>query len=270
MIGIDQRVAIVVSHPAHLLTVLGMVLRCRPHILMLLEAPTGPGAGQEGLVREGLALAGLDNQCDALRFDEDESYRRALAGDHGFHLELGAMIRDWLQDVKPDVVLGDAYEASNFQHDIGRLLLDEALRFHDRPRTISNFEFPLTSRLPGDGNELRFGEFLTGTWETFSLTPREADVKRSIVDWAREHDPFVNDVADFFPDLAIEPFRPVPRDRNYLEPPPGLDLYYDERGREEVKQGKYETVITFQDHYVPLVEAVLASRSNRDMGNLAA
>lgn len=106
MTGIDQRAAFVVSHPAHLLTVLGMVLRWRPSILMLVEAPTGPGAGQEDLVREGLELAGLDNQCDALRFDEDESCRRALAGDHGFHLELGARIQDWLEEVNPDVVFG--------------------------------------------------------------------------------------------------------------------------------------------------------------------
>lgn len=270
MIGIDQRVAFVVSHPAHLLTVLGMVLRWRPRILMLIEAPTGPGAGQEDLVREGLELAGLDDHCDALRFDKDESYRRALAGDHGYHLEIGARIQEWIREVKPDAVLGDAYEASNFQHDIGRLLLDEALRFNATLLSGGNFEFPLSSRRHGDRTELRFGQFQAGTWETFSLTPEEAAIKESVVEWARDLDPFVDQVANFFPDLKSESYRAVPQDRNYLNPPPGLDLYYDERGREEVDKGTYETAITFRDHFVPLVEAVHASRIDREFGDRAA
>src|SRR5436190_23642627 len=119
-----KRVAVVVSHPAHLLTVLGMLLRCRPAILILNRTV----AGQDEMVRLALRDIDLEEGTTTLGTSEPESYACALAGDHGFHLALGRRIRDWLFRVRPEVVLGDAFEAYSFQHDVGRALLDDAVR----------------------------------------------------------------------------------------------------------------------------------------------
>jgi hypothetical protein len=257
MISEAQRIAVVVSHPVHLLTVAGMLLRWRPHLLMVLRAPTGPGAGQADLIRKGLAMAGLNDRATFLDVDEDESYRQALAGNPAMHLELADRLRAWLSQVKPQAVLGDAFEASNFQHDVVRLMLDEAVRrCRAEGLEIGNYEFPLSSREDRPGATLRYGSFPAGDRTEHRLSPAEADLKRTIIDWSKTQDAFVAKVAQFFPSLWVETHRPVPESRDYSRPPEGLALHYDVRGREEVAAGRYETPILFDRHFLPIVEAV--------------
>ena len=55
-----RRIGFVVSHPAHLLTVVGMVLRWRPQVLLLTSSAAPAAAGQGYLVRRGLAMIGLE------------------------------------------------------------------------------------------------------------------------------------------------------------------------------------------------------------------
>ncbi len=256
------RLAVVVSHPAHLLTILGILLRWRPHILMLDEALTGPGAGQTSRIQMGLNMVGLSDRASSFEIDEDESYRRALQQDHAYHIALSDRILAWLGEVNPTHVLGDAFEASNFQHDIGRLMLDDAIdRFRDAGHAVENLEFPLSSALDEPEAPLVYGRFLTGEWCDYRLDEAQIRMKRQAVQWARGQDAFVDHVADEFPSLEIESYRPVPATRDYLSPPGGLALHYDVRGREEVAAGKYETAISFDEHFVPLVRALARARA---------
>jgi hypothetical protein len=252
-----KRVAVVVSHPAHLLTIVGMLQRWRPSILLLYRSVVGAGVGQEQRMLALLRRLGLGRQTTSLGVVESESHRRALSGDVGFHLDIGRRVLDWLLRTRPDAVVGDAFEAYNFHHDITRALLDDAVcECRARGGSLDNYEIPLTCRPDVPGAELIYGTFPTGDVHTLRLTAREAGVKRRLVAEAARLDPFIAEVAPLFPDPGREVYRTVPEERDYTQPPEGLALYYDELGRDEVAAGRYVRAITFAEHFVPVVRSL--------------
>lgn len=266
---VNLRTAFVVAHPAHLLTVCGMLIRWRPHVLILNRTSQGPGAGQVELVQRGLQMLGVGDRTTCLDIDEPESYRCALAGDYGFHTRPIPKMVDWLVRVQPDRVLGDAFEMSNFQHDIGCVQLHAALGLYEQAQAtnVPHYEFPLSCRESYAGAPLKFGVFVGTPGETFELSAEEIALKRQLVEWAAIHDPFIADVAPKFETHAgIERLRRVPNDRDYARPVPGLALHYDQRGRQEVANGRYSTAISFEKHFVPIAREILrwvdASLSN--------
>jgi hypothetical protein len=245
-------VALVVAHPAHAIMVAGMVQRYKPNILVL-----GKSTAQESIVRHGLSLLGMQEKATFLEFSDSESYARALTGDFDYHIALGKQISDWLLRISPRVVLGDAFELSNFQHDLGRALLDNALRsYRTKSGDVQNYEFPICSRSEEGTSKLCFQRFPFGEHETFCLTAPEITIKRTLGQWASQHDDFIATVCPMIPDIQKEPYRPVPWDRDYTMPPSGLKKHYDDRGREEVSAGRYAQPILFDDHFVPLVRAL--------------
>ena len=118
----EERVALIVSHPAHAAMVAGLVQRFRPYLLVV-----GQSLAQRSVVNHGLALMGLDDRATFLDIPDAESYYRVLQDDYSFHLSLGHDIFRWLLKIRPTKVFGDAFELSNFQHDMTRLLVDTAL-----------------------------------------------------------------------------------------------------------------------------------------------
>jgi hypothetical protein len=245
-------VALVVAHPAHAIMVAGMVQRYKPNILIL-----GKSAAQESIVRHALALIGMEGKATFLEFADSESYARLLAGDFDFHVALGKQISNWLLSICPRVVIGDAFELSNFQHDLGRALLDNALRSHRlKFKHVQNYEFPICCRSEEGTGKLCFQRFPFGEYETFRLTASEVTNKRTLGLLASQHDDFIASVCPMIPDIQIEPYRSVPWDRDYTTPPPGLKKHYDDRGREEVSAGRYAKPILFDEHFVPLVRAL--------------
>ena len=254
------RLGLVVAHPAHILTVFGMVLRYRPKILLLTHAYAGNGFGQANLIQRCFELCGIEDCTTDLEMDEAESYRRAIAYDFGYHENIIASIRDWLDITRPNSVLGDAFELSNYQHDVGRLLLDHALAsFPSSGPPIANYEFPLSVQADGDGQELQYGRFLSGEFEEFTLTEEEFHLKQRAVQLASQLDSFVGQVASVFPSLGKECFRPVSPNRDYSVVPTNTARYYDGRGVQEIATGKYKTLITFEKHFCPLVEYLALS-----------
>lgn len=247
----NGRVAVIVAHPAHLLTITGLLLRWRPQVLALYRE----GAGHGPVVRATLDALELGDRYTNFAVSEPQSFGCALAGDFGFHAALGARVADWVRAVRPDAVLGDAYEASNFHHDVGRVLIDAAVR----GTGVANFEFPLSCRGAEPGEPLRYGTFPFGPFRALQLTAEEAHLKRRLVDTVCRASAFVANVAPQFASPDAECYRPVPDDRDYTAPPPGLALYYDERGREVVSAGLHARAVTFGDHFVPLVRALGAS-----------
>lgn len=245
-------VAVVVSHPAHLLTVVGVLARRRPHVLILYRA--GAGAGQEEAVCAALDRHNVAASITCFGVSEADSFEHALAGDFRLHAELGARLSDWLHTVRPRAVLGDAYEAYNMHHDVARLLIDRALR--GTPGRVTNYEFPLSCRVDEPGAPVQYGVFPFGPFRSLRLSAEEAAVKFALVEEVGRHDPFVAGVAPLFANPGMEPFRAVPADRDYTAPPPGLARYYDEHGRKCVAAGLHSRAITFAEHFVPLVRAL--------------
>lgn len=257
----NRNVAFVVCHPAHLLTVAGMVVRLKPRILTLTKTDTGAGQGQGQLIRSVLAMMGLGDLLTSLDMDEDDSYRQLLAKDHTSFLAWPSKIKRWLQETSPSVVLGDAYEASNVQHDIGSLMLDTALReCRSEGLEIERGEIPLLNRPAGDEDmSLHFGSFSSGLRETFALDDRELAVKKQAVDLSTRFDPQVELLSPVFPSPDQEEYRFVGLERDYTVPPEGLSLFYDLYGSMQVEMGKYGEAILFREHFIPLVRSMQAA-----------
>lgn len=258
----NRRMGLVVAHAAHLLTMIGVITRYRPRILVLTKASQGSGVGQCELIQAGFKKLGVDDLVTNLDIDETLSYEQALAGNFAFHASMVEPIAQWLRAHRIDVVWGDAYEATNYQHDIGCFLLHEAVAATDRE--IEQFEFPLSSQAEEPGSPLRYGVFVKGESETFELVPKELALKTMIVQWAARRNDFVNQVQDEFPGAQVEYFRRVPKDRDYLSSPRGLARYYDARGIEEVAAGRHARAISFDRHFRPLVAATRALLSKSE------
>jgi hypothetical protein len=252
-----KQAAFVVAHPAHLLSVLGLVLKYQPRILFLTHAFAGLGSGQAKLIQEGFRMVGLEDHITDLGIDEHESYRHSIARNFDHYYAILPRIIDWLEASEADVIFGDAYELSNYQHDVGRMLLDHAINALQRKgRTIANYEFPLSVRADRPKAELEFGRFVEGTHATYTLNEMECALKQRIVATAKLEDSFIAHVAPHFPGLETEQYRPVPHNRDYLTVPAGISRYYDDRGIQEVQAGRYPQVITFEEHFRPLVEYI--------------
>jgi hypothetical protein len=250
-----KRVAVVVSHPAHVLAVAGMLQRWQPDVLVLYRAGAGPGAGQGEAVRAALRAFGLADRLTNLEIGETESFDRALAGDFAFHAAISDHLFDWLRATRPGVVLGGAYEAHNYHHDVARLLLDDAVqRWRVFGQRVENYEFPLACRIERPDAPVQYGKFPFGPFRALRLDEREVAVKRELVALVGRTDPFVADIATRFADPEVEQYREVPADRDYTVPPPGLARCYDERG--VVAAGLYPHAITFSGQFVPLVRAL--------------
>ena len=204
------RISVVVAHAAHLLSILGMVTRWRPEVLILTQSDTTLGKQQANVIQAGLHMVGLADRVTYLGIDEVTSYRQALAGNFSFHIEALPRITAWLERVEPEAVFGDAFELTNYQHDVGRLLLDAAVTKHRaRGLRLRSYEIPLSVQPSLPCGPLQFGSFLSGPFERFRLTAAEAGLKQRVVDWASTVDSFVGKVAPLFPGLDVEIYREV-------------------------------------------------------------
>lgn len=248
-----QNVALIVSHPAHAVMVAGLVQRYRPRLLIL-----GNASAQKQVVEYGLSKMGIGGNADYLDLSDADSYQGVIRRDYSFHKRLADHIYHWINEYRPATVIGDAFELSNFQHDLTRFLIDCALKKMRRTEAMapSNLEIPICCRTKDGTDKLDFQVFPFGAYESFFLTPEERRVKRHIAEWAAQQDAFIAKVCKIIPDWTKEIYRDVPNDRDYSTPPEGLKLHYDDRGIEEVRSGNYETAISFKNHFVPLVEAI--------------
>jgi hypothetical protein len=252
-----QCTAMVFAHPGHELAVAGLLQRYRPHLLFLTRADSAGDLEREKLALHGLDQLGLAAQSTFLNVSEIDIYRWLLESALAPFLDLRDRIFQWLKEVRPTTLFGDAFELSNVIHDIGRALLDSAWREYGGGHACQNFELPLVCRTePGLWN-LRFQQFPFGDFETFHLTKAEAQTKQSLVDWAGARRTEAAEVKGFF-SIEREVFRRVPDDRDYRFPPKGLRLHYDEWGRMKVEQGQHARPILFAEHYVPIVRELPA------------
>jgi hypothetical protein len=205
--------------------------------------------------RKSRGKACIDSAAPRMqRSSEAEVYRWLFESNVRPVLVLRARILDWLDRVKPDAVFGDAFELTNVVHDLGRAVLDSALREWMRTNPCRNFELPLASRTAPEIWKFHIQEFPgdTDTPEVFLLDSDEQRAKKMIVDWTGGKLREAAVGSQVFP-LEREMFREVPSNRDYTVPPPGLRLHYDDWGRMQVARGKYKEPILFATHFVPLV-----------------
>lgn len=254
---IPSPVAMVFAHPAHEILVAGLMQRHRPQLLFLTRSDSGGERDREALARAGLERLGLTDQATFLGLSEVESYGRALEGDTAFYLRLRDGILGWLREVRPAAVFGDAFELSNFHHDLTRALLDAALRaYRSSDMSPANHECPLVCRTEPELWKLRLQEFPAGDGTVFELTEDELKKKQELIHWVGLQRVDAAMAVSRFPPLHREVYRSVPWDRDYGRPPAGLQRHYDDWGRMQVQLGKHRRPVLFEEHFVPIARAL--------------
>lgn len=244
---------VVTGHPNHELAILGLVQRLRPRLLFLTD-----GGGDERVddSRRALAALGLADRARFLGFREGALYRALLDRDAAVFAGLVAEVRAEIERHAPRQILCESVELYNPLHDITLPIVRAAAR---GLAGVEIVEFPLIAQIPGGGERYRVQRPAGGAAGAvaFPLTPAELANKLA----ARAgHYPCLHrqmgDLLDALGDdhCAVEHFAAAAADL----PTPGQEhaLRYEWRGRRLQERGLVERIITWREHFLPVVEAL--------------
>jgi hypothetical protein len=239
--------ALVVAHPGHELRVHGWLEAVRPYVFVLTDGSGACGRSRLSSTENVLQRAGARTGPIFGRLTDRAAYAAVLAHDASRFLGLAGELADFLVRQRITTVLGDAREGYNPVHDVTRSIIDAAVRMAvARGHAVRNFDFlvvgmdearPVDVRMALDAAALaRKLEAARG------FTELESEVTESLARWGPAA-------------FGVECLRPVPMgactaaDR---DPPP----LYERFGEERVADGRYESVLRYDEHVLPLVRAL--------------
>jgi hypothetical protein len=248
-----HRPALVVAHPGHELKVFGWLQASSPRVYVLTD---GSGGGTPRLA----STAKLLNQAGAVSdevfraFSDAEIYCAILQKQTAIFLGIVDALAASFVGNGIDFVAGDAAEGFNPTHDICRALVNAAVAIAQRAtgRTIANYEFCLTE------------------WEQHCLEIHDQRCLhlrledgllrrklRSAAEYKELNQEIEQAIAlrgeEYF---RVECLRKISDSFPELEPAP--KPYYEVFGEKRVAQGKYESVIRYEQHMLPILKAVRA------------
>ena len=260
--GSSRHCALVLGHPGHELKVLGWVSEYRPRVFMITD-----GSGQQGVPRT-LSTAALITRlgCEPGEvfgwISDAEIYRAMLERDCGLFLNLVDQIADSFLKHKIELVAGDAAEGFNPTHDICRAMINAAVARVEQltGRIIANLEFSLTE------------------WEQNSPQPQhnedclhfvlEDELLAAKLVTAGAYVELKNEVRAAIAQRGKEYFRIECLRRARQTALPAINSSppaYETWGGQRVQEGKYPTVIRFEKHILPILDAIRSYAASANM-----
>lgn len=243
--------ALVVAHPGHELKVFGWLHASAPRVYVLTD---GSGGGTPRLS----STTRLLNQAGAVPdeffgpISDAEVYRAILEKRIPIFLGIVDELAASFARNGIDFVAGDATEGFNPTHDICRALVNAAVAIAERVnrRIIANYEFCLTEW------EQHCREIHDQRCLHLRLEDRLLDSKLAS---AAEYTELKKEIEQAIALRGEEYFR-VECLRKVTDPFPELEAlakpYYELFGEARVAQGKYGAVIRYEQHMLPLLQAV--------------
>lgn len=243
--------ALVVAHPGHELRVHHWLETVRPTVFVLTD---GSGHGDTGrLASTTRVLEGTGATAGSIfgRLTDRAAYAWILERRVDAVQALALELADQLEGLAVDTVVSDAIEGFNPVHDLCFVIAEGAARIAAQRsgRPIRHFDFPLEAAPTapmGEGEPIHIPLDETALARKMAAARNYGEL-RDEVDRATEahgHDAFRAEVlwpAGALGDLA----------HRVGDPP-----FYETHGERRVAEGVYAQVLRFQEHFLPIAEAI--------------
>jgi hypothetical protein len=252
--------AIIVAHPGHELRVFHWMERARPLYCCLTEGSGGAASSRMPSTDVVLARIGAPSGPLYGRYADKEIYRLLLAGSVDVFVGLVDELADAFAAAGIDEVVGDAIEGFNPSHDICRFVIDGAVALAMRRtgRPIANRDFVL------DAGPDTCPEAVRAATVWLHLDDAALDRKIDAAMQYPELRPEVEAALERFGRgaFAVECLRPATTglmlDRFRSEVPA-----YERYGELRVRDGRYDEIIRYRQHVLPVRAAIEAAVNGR-------
>ncbi|HLJ30059.1 MAG TPA: hypothetical protein VKY85_25360 [Candidatus Angelobacter sp.] len=259
--------ALVAGHPGHELRVFGWMSACRPRVYLISD-----GSGSQGIARTSSSAAAIAQLgCERGEIfgaiSDATVYCILREGNPSLFLRLVDQMASSFVKHEIDFVAGDAAEGFNPTHDLCRTLINAAVTMAERAsgRAIANFEFCLTEwedncpDLPHDHRCIHL--VLDDNSLSQKLTAAEGyielkeETQRAIDSRGEEY-------------FRVECLRRVTDPAWPLRN--SARRLYEIWGETRVAEGKYQSVIRFKEHVLPVLTSILDYAASADLSRSAA
>jgi len=244
--------ALIAGHPGHELKVFGWISEFRPRTYVLTD-----GSGHRGVSRLPSTvqlLATLGIEVDRLfGVISDRSLYRAILDRETawFDAILNRIVDSFIED-RIDLVVADAMEGFNPAHDLCRILVDGGVVAVKRKtgRTIANYKFCLTEweRSRQEQHDESCFHFVL-----------DDDALRRKIEAAEKYGELKAEVRQAIALRGVEYFR-IECLKEVAEPFGRYDYSgrpdYETWGEQRVAEGTYESLIRYDQHVLPIIDAI--------------
>ena len=296
------RAALVVAHPSHELRMHGWLEQTRPYVCILTDGGGRSGEPRLSRTSEVLDRAGATQGTIYGRLTDLEVYAAILKGDSELFAGLVEELCEAFVAEEIEYVVGDAAEGYSVAHDICRTMIDAAVELAEyrSGHIIENFDFLVVGRPEESHNHdaitihLDNDAFTRKINAALAYTPKlaqdvqaalggapfqgvrrfsepqlagevDVEVSASVLGALAPHPKLKARFADIIEGVPLDAFRveclrPAGNAlENDCEP-----LFYELYGEKLVAAGRYEKVIRYHEHMLPLARAIRAETEREE------
>jgi hypothetical protein len=244
------RSALLVAHPGHELRIHGWLEKARPLVFVITDGSGATGVSRIAKSADVLRAAGCRSGSAFGRFTDVNVYDFILRCDVEPLVSMTREIATSLAGAEVEFAVADACEFYNPVHDLSGVILSLAIEHAQRltHRPIDQFEFAVVNapqqREPND----------------VVVNLDEAALHRKI-EAALRYDELQGEAQEDIRKNGLEAFR-IERfhfvDRATIRAEPGDVPYYEKRGEEQVRAGRYVEVLRYRPHFAAFVHEMSA------------
>jgi hypothetical protein len=241
-----QGAALLIAHPGHELRIHGWLEKARPLVFIITDGSGATGIARIAKSADVLRAAGCRCGSAFGRFTDVNVYDFILHCDVDPFVSLTREIAMSLADAGVDYAVGDAVEFYNPVHDLSRVILSFAIEYARQltHREIDQFEFAVVnSPRKHAANDV-------------VVNLDDAAMGRKI-DAALRYDELQGQAEEDIRRNGLDTFRTERLhflDRAAARPEPTGIPYYEKRGEEQVRAGRYVEVLRYRPHFAAFVE----------------
>jgi hypothetical protein len=249
--SLDIRTALVIGHPGHELLLHGWLEVTHPLVFVFTDGSGRSNQSRLASTTKVLNRTGAKSGSIYGRLTDAAGYAAIL--NHEFHpfIGLARELCGALVAERIDYVAGDAFEAYNPMHDVCRLVINAAVTVARlRGHRIGNLEFSLIGQTVC--HEPGHADGICRLLDDAAFARKMAAAKGYAELAGEVHAAQERTSTDA---LKVECLRPVGPGDYRCDDPPFYELY----GEKQVAAGYYDRVLRYNEHIVPLAEALRRS-----------